>query len=98
MRPDKPSDSAFVEGVMVRVRAASPAMDDEELFPEGTASRLVPVTLGWGERLMRVAFVVAAVLFLALRVSLLGSVLAGSSIDEAPSGVSQAPAQEVDDV
>jgi hypothetical protein len=99
MRPGEQTDSAFVDGVMARVRAASPSSDEEELFPGGTASRSVPaVTLDWGERALRAMFVVAAVLFLALRVSMLGSVLAGSSIDEAPSGVSQTPGLEVDDV
>lgn len=104
MKPVDPTDRAFVDRVMAGVHAASTASDEEELFPGGTGSRAGcatasrPGTWCWRERLVRAAFVVAAVLFLALRVSMLGSVLAGSAIDEAPSGVSQSAVKEGDDV
>lgn len=88
MKTVKHTDSAFVDQVMVRVRAASSAEDDEELFPGVTTFRSVPVTLGWGERAAAAACVTAAALFLALRVAMLGSILAGSCIDESPSGIS----------
>jgi hypothetical protein len=50
------------------------------------------------DRLTRLAFVVAAAICLVVRVSLLGSMLAGEPIDEAPSTVSRSPSEVVDDV
>ena len=107
--PDTASvDSAFVDAVMERVRQACPADANEELFPgrtsaaSATCGASTPHTASaarvWLDRLTRLAFVVAAAICLVVRVSLLGSMLAGEPIDEAPSTVSRSPSEVVDDV